>query len=196
MATLPSNLKVTRNSVKDLQRSLALLPRRELLVGFPEETATRDEAADPEGHPLGPITNAVLAYIHDNGAPERNIPARSFMVPGMDAARGSVISILSSTARAVLTRKDPDIVEKGFTRAGIVVQASIRSVFTAGIPPPLAESTLQARARKGQKGARQELDNRAQGMQPSTEFVKPLIESGQLRRAVNFVIRAKRRKIG
>jgi hypothetical protein len=55
----------------------------------------------------------------------------------------------------------------------------------------LSEVTLRRRAAKGRKGAKKELMRRAQGLAPSTAFAKPLIDSAQMRNALNYVIRAK-----
>lgn len=56
---------------------------------------------------------------------------------------------------------------------------------------PLADSTVEARARRGRKGAKAELARRAAGESPGTELVKPLIDTGQYRRAITHVVRDK-----
>ena len=62
--------------------------------------------------------------------------------------------------------------EKAFTKAGLVAQASVRATLTAGEGfEPLSESTLKAREAKGFKGT------------------KPLIRTGQLRNSYTFVVR-------
>lgn len=168
---------------------LRLLAEREVLVGFPEDTTQRDNSATP-GAP--DITNAALGYIHDNGQPEANIPARPFMIPGMREAEPAVTRHLTWTARQVLNRNGVGAIERGFERVGLAAQAALRRKINEGIPPPLSEYTLRDRARRGRKGAMWELAWRAAGAPASTELAKPLIDTGQLRNAINYVVRPRK----
>lgn len=168
---------------------LRLLAEREVLVGFPEDTTDRDNSTSPENPD---ITNAALGYIHDNGQPEVNIPARPFMIPGMNNAVAAVTRHLTWTAKQVLNRAGVGAIEVGFERAGIAAQAALRRKINEGIPPPLSEWTLRDRARRGRKGAMWELAWRAAGAPASTELAKPLIDTGQLRNAITYVIRPRK----
>lgn len=192
MAT-KAGIHVKQDRLADLHQNLAELVKREVLVGFPEESTERD----PSEEEPKDITNASLGYIHDNGQPEVNIPARPFMLPGMEEAADPVATILGNLAKKLLTAKTKITVEQGFHRAGLKAQATIRRKINEGIPPPLSEFTLRKRAAKGRKGAKKELMLRAQGEAPSTQFAKPLIDTGQLRNALTYVIRdRKKRKKG
>jgi len=175
----------------DLVKSLEALSSMEVLVGFPEETTERDSDEGP-----AEITNAALGYIHDNGAPEVNIPARSFMKPGIDNAGPKLATIAKQMGKAALQAgpSAPVAVEQGYHSMGLVAQASIRAVINSGIDPPLADSTLRARAARGRKGAKQELENRDKGMPASTALAKPLVDTAQLRNAVNYVIRNRKKR--
>lgn len=62
--------------------------------------------------------------------------------------------------------------------------------FATGFTP-LADSTVEARARRGRKGATLELARRAAGESPGTDLAKPLIDTGQYRRAITHVVRDK-----
>lgn len=197
VAVLPSKkdlLKTTVDNVDQLKDLLHLLAAREVLVGFPEDTTGREPSPDePQG-----LTNAALGYIHDTGAPEQNIPARPFMLPGMAEAEEPVTKALAATARQLLNVKGagPAAIDQGLHRAGLKAQFALRRKINEGIPPPLSEMTLRNRARKGRKGAKKELELRAQGEAPSTEFAKPLIDTGQLRNAINYVIRDRKKRKG
>ena len=185
------NLKLVRDDVAGLKAALSMLNAREILVGFPEETSARDEDSTQE------ITNAGLGYTHDNGMPEENIPARPFMIPGMENAIPQATQALVFTAKQVLTKRSTESVEVGLTRVGLAVQFALRAKINEGIPPPLSERTLReraSRATKGRKGASKELQRRMDGLQPSTQFAKPLIDTGQLRNAINYVIRDRRKR--
>ncbi len=184
-----SGVKVTGPGLADLVAKMRELTKREVLVGFPEATAERTEDDLPTT-----VTNAALAYIHDNGAPEQNIPARPFMYPAMLDCRERVAAKMLQMAKAIAAGRLPDP-DKGFHQVGLIVQAAIRGKINEGVPPPLSEYTLRERARRGRKGAKQELANRAAGLPAGTELAKPLVDTGQLRNAVNYVVvDAKRRR--
>lgn len=179
----------TRNRA-DLQKAIKLLTEQQVLVGFPSDTATRQ----PEPGELNPPNNATIAYIQDNGAPEANIPQREFMKPAMYKAQVEVVTFMEQMARKIIHTPRPETVKQGFGIIGLRVVAAIQARIREGIPPPLAESTLAARANrggkgKGRKGAVLELARRARGEAPSTEFAKPLVDTSQLLRAATYVIR-------
>lgn len=182
---------VTKNpGAENILKAMELLASMEVLVGFPSDTTDRQKE---EG---GDLTNAALGYIHDNGAPEQNIPARPFMVPGMTRAMPKVEALAKRTAKAVLSGAPnaPEMVEQGLHAMGLVAQSAIRAVINEGIDPPLADATLRARAAKGRKGAKQELANRKAGKPPGKTLAKPLVDTGQLRNAVNYVIRNRKKR--
>ena len=194
MATGPTklpNLRVVKDSVDELRASLKMLAEKEVLVGFPEDTSARTDA---ETKTPVDITNAALGYIHDTGAPEQNIPARPFMIPGIMEARESLTRQLFTAARAVLRREGVGAVEEGFERLGLKAQFALRKKINEGIPPPLSEWTLRDRARRGRVGAMWELAWRQAGAPASTELAKPLIDTGQLRNAINYVVRLRKNR--
>ena len=174
-----------------LKRDLALLVDSEVLVGVPQEEDDRDD-----GSPLG---NAARAYIHDNGAPEVGIPARPFMVPGIESARTQITKQLAMTAVSVLKNsqsKQPkdNIVERGLHAVGLIAQSAIKNKISEGISPPLSDRTLRARANrvKSRKAEREELANRKAGMKPSVDLVKPLIDTGEMQQSIKYVLRSKK----
>lgn len=174
-----------------LIKAIQSLASNEVLVGFPEASTDRKE--DPEDGGPKDLTNAALGYIHDNGAPEANIPARPFMLPGIENARSKLVRIAKTTGTKALDADNPqEVVDQGLHAMGLVAQASIRKVINDGIDPPLSDRTLRERARRGREGAKEELSNRAKGLPPGKELAKPLIDTGQLRNAVNYVIRKRK----
>lgn len=186
-----SRIVIKKNpAAQNIAETLHLLASREVLVGFPSDTTERKAEVGDEP------TNAALGYIHDNGMPEQNIPARPFMEPGMKRAIGKVEELAQRTARAALSGapNSATMVEQGLHSMGLVAQAAIRGVINEGIAPPLANATLRARAAKGRKGAKQELANRAAGKPPGMSLAKPLVDTGQLRNAVNYVIRDRKKR--
>ncbi len=174
--------KVTDKLPKVLS-NLAKLSLNATFVGVPSDKTTR-EAVESKG----PMTNAALAFIHDNGSEAAHIPARPFMLPGIRRAQKYIVNALKQGARDALEGRDP---LRALTLAGMKAQAEIRGVINDGIAPPLAESTLLGRIRKRTsiKGAKKELEARAAGQTPSLDNAKPLIATAQLRNAINYVIR-------
>lgn len=177
-----------------LRDALTALVKQEVLIGFPEDTTDRDR--DPEAKGAEP-TNAALAYIHDNGAPEANIPQREFMIPAVTEARERLTNQLGATARKALRGGGAPAVAEGLHRVGLTGQAAIRRKINEGIPPPLSERTLRERANrggksKGRQGANWELAWRAAGAPAGVELAKPLVDTAQLRNAANYVIRNRR----
>lgn len=190
-----SGVKINKPRGADLEKmleSLTLLTDVEVLVGFPEDTSGREGA---EGADQG-ITNAALAYIHDNGMPEQNIPQRSFMGPALEEAREPIADKLSQVLKAVVRKGgDAGTVEVGMHQVGLIAKLAIQNKINEGIPPPLADATLQRRAAKGRKGAALELKLRRKGLAaPSTVLAKPLVDTGQMRNATNYAIRSRKKR--
>lgn len=184
------HLKINRKvGLKQLEAAIDSLVQKELLVGFPAETSERKEAEGDQD-----MNNATLAYIHDNGAPEQNIPQREFMRPAMNEVISTVRRKMLSLAKKVAVGGGPDAVDQGFQALGLTVQRAIRAKINEGIPPPLSDRTLRARAAKGRKGAMWELAWRDAGAPPGVELAKPLIDTAQMRNAVNYVIRDRKKR--
>lgn len=186
MATIKTGVKLTKNGLPDLMAKLEALTRQRVLVGFPADDQNSLRKEDTA------ITNASLAYIHDNGAPEANIPARPFMREGIRAAETSIANQLWSTAKKVVKPEGTTAeIDAGLSATGIRAVNGIRARINEGIPPPLSDRTIAARAARGRKGALWEQAWRAAGAPAGTDLAKPLIDTGQLRNAVTYVIRKK-----
>jgi phosphatidylserine/phosphatidylglycerophosphate/cardiolipin synthase-like enzyme len=172
--------------VRQIKAAFMELASQEILVGFPEDGEPREDMSEP--------TNAMLAYIHDNGAPEQNIPARPFMIPAIEGAQERIAAAMVATAKMVVNDKSPLSAERALHRVGTVAELAVKRMINSGIPPPLADATLRNRVARGRKGAKIELKNRAEGIAPSTAFAKPLVDTGQMRNAVKYVIRERKRR--
>jgi len=150
---------------KQFQDAILKLANMKVLVGVPAEKGTRQ--ADT------PINNAALAAIHDRGAPEAGIPARPFMRPGIESKQAEITAGFIKAGELAFQGR-PQAVDRQFHKVGLIAQAAIRSKMNDGIPPPLADATIEARQRRGRTGT------------------KPLIDTGALRNAINYVIRTGR----
>lgn len=180
-----------KNGLEELSKALGILADVEVLVGVPAETT---DIRNEDGQEY--ITNAALAYIHDNGEPSANIPARPFMIPGIAKVQDKLALQLRKSATAAFNEGSTDAVERGMHMVGLTAQLSIQKTIQEGIPPPLADSTLRARARKrkGRVGPGLELLSRSMGEAPSMDFVTPLIDTGDMLKSITYAIRSRKKR--
>lgn len=157
---MKSGVFVTKDRVKKVLGAIATLPQQDVLVGVPGDTSDRS----------GEITNAALAYIHDQGAPEANIPARPFMRPGIADAKDAIAEQFKRGGQSVL-KGNAGGMERALHAAGLTASSAVKKRITTGPFIPLAASTIAARRRKGFSGT------------------KPLIRTGQMRNAITYVVR-------
>jgi hypothetical protein len=151
-----------RDRLKEVVEALSSLPERDVLVGIPEETTGRQAS--------GTITNAQLGYIHEFGAPEANIPARAFLMPGIRNAKNKVAGYFRRAGVEALNGNAAGVT-RALNSAGLAAAASAQRKITAGPFEPLKPATLAARRRRGRTGTR------------------PLIDTAQLRRSLTYVVR-------
>ena len=153
----------------------------DVLVGIPEEDNRRK---------AGDIGNAQLLFIHTNGSPLRNIPARPVIEPAIMAHKDEISIEMKQAAVAFLTGNQT----KGvmfLKRAGMIGQNVSRGWFTDSRNgwPPNADSTVREKLNKLKgkklKDALAVLDSGG-----SMEGVNtPLIDTGAMRKAITYVIR-------
>lgn len=189
----PKSLTVVRDNTKAFQKAINALASNRVYAGVPATEAGRKE----EGQA---VNNAELMFIHENGAPEANIPARPVVHPAIAASRAQLNAAFKNTGKQAMAGGGVAAVLKGLTAIGFIAQNAMRRRITDGPFAPLSPKTIAARARKRgtkrRKGEQQYLDAVAGGMAPAAAQaaagIKPLIDTGQLRRALTFVIRAVR----
>jgi hypothetical protein len=187
MSGIELSFTMTRDMMGDLFKAVKDMTAKEVVAGFPEseETPRKDE----QGNPV-PITNAAIAYVQNTGEPELNIPARPFMVEGVENVQDAIIDRMKDVGVAALDG-DSIRVDQGLHAAGLEAKLGIQNKILDGPFEPLSESTLKARARRGRKGAQEELDRREAGEEPGVELARPLNDTAQLRGAVNYAVRNK-----
>lgn len=113
----------------------------------------------------GDIGNATLGYIHNFGSPINNIPARPFLEPGISKAQDKIVGYLKEAGVKGLDG-NANAVKTSLNRVGLTAQNSIRSMFTDNDWQELDARTV----------ARKESD-------------RPLIDTGQLRKSISYVVR-------
>lgn len=185
-----SILQIKQDNLADVLKSIKALSKKDVLVGVPNANADRDD------EDRGPINNAALAFIHDNGSPAANIPARPFLRAGIEEDKEKIEQRLKKAADAALDG-DSNKVDQQLHAAGLIGQNAVRNKINSGDFAPLSDATLEARASRKtpgvrlNKGAATELERRDSGQAPSTDFAKPLIDTGQLRNSITYVVREK-----
>jgi hypothetical protein len=158
MAVSPVTVTITQDRLDEVLNVVREADRDEILVGYPEGS-TRAE---------GGIGNAQLAYIHNNGAPAANIPARPFLEPGLINAQTDVAAIARSSLTRALDTGDTSAIVQGMHRMGHAAVGHVQRKISTGPFVPLKPATIR---RKGSS--------------------TPLIDTGQMRAATTYVIRRK-----
>jgi len=186
------SLKLRVDKLSALVKGINALTRKDVLVGVPEADATRSDDGSTEA-----MNNATLAYIHDNGSPAANIPARPFMGPGIKAVQPKLEERLKAATNAALDGQIQKI-EPQLEAAGLIAQTSIKKTINDGEFAPLAASTIANRFRsrqtKSQRKAELEyLEMVANGvpeeLAQNVAGIQPLVNTGQLRNSINYVVR-------
>jgi hypothetical protein len=178
---------MTRDMMGDIFKAVRDMTAKEVVAGFPEEDETPRK--DDDGNPV-PITNAAIAYVQNTGEPSLNIPARPFMVQGVEDVQDAIVDRMKDVGVAALAG-DSMRVDQGLHAAGLEAKLGIQNKILDGPFEPLSESTLKARARRGRKGAQEELDRREAGEEPGVELARPLVDTSQMRNAVQYSVRNK-----
>lgn len=157
---------IKTDRLKEVLQSISGLVDKQVLVGIPDSA--------PERKDDEPLSNAAIGYIQETGSPANNLPARPFLVPGVASAEEKTVPQLEKAVEAALDGDLPRA-EKRMASAGLAAQNSVRAKINSGIAPQLKASTLAARRRRGRTGT------------------VPLIDTGQLRNSITYVIRSKKK---
>jgi hypothetical protein len=156
----------TKSNTAQFRKALEGLLKREVLVGIPASNAARD----PEPGETTAATNALIGYVMEYGSPAKNIPARPFLHPGIADAREGIVVHFKKAAQLALAEK-PEEISQELEKVGLIAQASVQKKIVEGPFEPLAPATLAARRARGRTGT------------------APLNDTGQLRRAITYVVR-------
>ncbi|WP_145498542.1 hypothetical protein [Yersinia bercovieri] len=196
---MKSGLKVRVDKVNSVLAALKSIGNKDVLVGIPESTSSRS----PEEGEKVTIGNAQIGYINEYGSPAQNIPARPHLQPGVQSVQDRTIEKLKQAAQATFDGNS-GAADKALNQAGKIASNAVKRYMTITNLVPLADSTIAARARRGRKGAARELarrttdgaimDKNDSGQLISNTNARPLIDEGQYRRAMTYVVRSKNAK--
>lgn len=163
----PKTVKMTIDKVGPVLKSIQQLPDNRVMVGIPSTEAERPP--DPADGEVSKLNNAQIGYIMENGSPAANIPARPHLVPGVKESAPKWSTYLGAAAAASLDGNE-SAAAKNFDAAGLTAQSAVRNRITEGPFVELAPRTLAKRRKKGRTGE------------------KPLIDTGEYRRAQSYVV--------
>lgn len=133
----------------------------EVVVGITEESNASRE---------GGFTNAGLLYMHEQGVPSHNIPARPVLKPAIaqEKVKEEIETMMRDAAVAALVDGDRDTAEKCFEKAGMLGRDACKNYILGGNLAPNAPSTI---ARKGSS--------------------QPLVDTGSLLGSISYAVRKK-----
>ncbi|MDY6481710.1 hypothetical protein SKM54_04500 [Acinetobacter faecalis] len=154
------SVTMSGDGLASIFEAIETLTSQEVLVGIPHGEARSDSD----------MTNAQIGYIQETGSPSMNLPPRPFLVPGVESCQDQTAKHLTKAADAAL-KGNIAMVNRHLNTAGMIAQNTVRAYFTSGHFEPLSEVTKKMRLARGRKG------------------INPLIDTGQLRRSVTYVIK-------
>lgn len=166
----PVSLKVRKDNLKKIKANLKKLSKLDLLVGVPQEEGNRDKRRDYKTKKIVKdenieITNAELMFIHSQGSPARGIPKRPTIEPTIEENKELIQKTIKKIATDMLDGADGRV---ELEKLGIRLVNKIRAKFGSDELVPIKNATIKA------KGSE-----------------RPLIDTGQLRNSVTYVIRNK-----
>lgn len=154
---------MTQDNFASIIKAISDIAKKDVLVGIPDSAPDREE---------GPLSNAQIGYILETGSPANNLPARPFLVPGVQDVQEQCADRLERAADAALNGSK-QAAERQLTSAGLIAENSVKRKINSNIQPKLADSTLEARRRRG------------------VTRESTLVDTGQLRNSVTHVVRNK-----
>ena len=175
----------TFDNAATIRRAVQKLTEQDVYIGVPEDKSAREAAGDTG------ISNAYLAYIQENGVPEKNIPARTALIPGIQDIQAEAADILRDTAKKAL-EGNIAAVETGLNKIGILGQNAVRARFLNNDWEPLADTTLDRRKKISETvNAKGETVKKFGKSRRERGAVNPRIDTNQNRKAYTYVIRKK-----
>ncbi len=190
-------LKVKKDLAPELKKLLRQMEKQRVYVGIPAETAGR---GDENGKP-SELNNAEIGYLMEHGVPEKNVPARPFLEPGVRKQQARITAVLKAGAvkqfKEFASGKTPDL-SATLSKVGQIGRDSVISTINAGVSPPLSPNTIKNRFRQREtksrrKGEKNYLDLISSGTSPAEAEqqtgIKPLMNTLGLLKSITFVIR-------
>ncbi|MCJ2023101.1 hypothetical protein, partial [Methylobacterium sp. J-067] len=132
-------------------------------IGIPAESMHPGEKGEK------PINNAALGYLFEYGQPEKNLPARPHLFPGVEGICDAPAVMLAAGVRKEC-KGDFSAPEQALHKVGISGTSAVQAKITECDLAPLSPRTIKGRLRRGRTGT------------------KPLFDTGAYRRAFTYTI--------
>lgn len=184
-----ANVTSSKDRTNEIKEALKELKNMDVLVGIPQADNSRQGDAVTNSELLFLMTNGVRTkamrmemqdnvekkgyhkayemYIQANGSPLWDIPPRPVVEPAIEADKELIASLLKEAMKAALDG-DLDIAKEYLNKAGLEGQAASQEWFDDSRNDWPENSPLTI-AKKGSD--------------------KPLIDTGELRKAITFIVR-------
>lgn len=157
----------------ELNQALKRLAKTAVYVGI--AAGSKDDTRN-DGGP----SNHLLGFVHENGSPVNNIPPRPFLVPGLEANREMIVDGLKGAMDCAL-KGDEKKCGQTLERLAIRSASAVKSYMQTADFEPLKPRTIANRNRSRlTQGTR---ENEMEGV-----GIRPLINTGQLRDAIDGVV--------
>lgn len=157
-------LTETKDKFNEVFEKLKKLSGKDVLVGVPQEKTGREVAKDL-GTRKSMVTNAELMFIHTNGSELLNIPKRPTIEPTIEQNQEAIARKIKKIVLDLLSSSN-DNSDAELEKIGLWIVNKVRAKFGSDELAPNAPSTIRT------KGSD-----------------RPLIDTGQLRNSVTYVIR-------
>jgi hypothetical protein len=155
-------MKRIRGASKHLQKSIEAISKAEIKVGFFEHSQHETDK--------GTVPTASIAAVQELGSIKRNIPARPFLNPALEEKRDENVRLMLDAAKDALNGGS---LSANLEQIGGKLVGDVQTKITEITQPPLKKSTIAARARRHSKGIASD---------------KPLVDTGQMLRAVSYEV--------
>lgn len=160
MKTYIKEINHNINAINEVQKAMKYLRKTEVLAGIPQEESGRNSSK---------ISNAQLAFIHNNGSPIQGIPARPFMLPALEKKKEEIKEQLKKASQNTANGNINET-EKALNFAGMIARDAIKAEFFNNNWSPLKAATVKKRKNGGDS---------------------PLFDTGELLNSIHYVVRQK-----
>lgn len=160
--------KETINNFMQMEKALKFLEENPVYVGIAEDTTERN---NEDGDNKVSVTNADLLFIHTNGSPVNNIPARPVIEPAIEDGKDTITKQMKLAAQNILDNNEAQAF-KYLSIAGTYGQKMCRDWFKnpKNNWPPNSPRVIAKKIKKGSTNPR------------------PLIDTGELLKSITYFV--------
>lgn len=161
-------VRVTDEMVK-VQKGLKWMQNNNLYVGIPDAKSAR-KVNKKEANVKEKVTNAELLFIHTNGSPANNIPPRPSIEPSIEQNIDTIVKRMNKTSELAMEGHFEEA-QKHLGQTGQYIVGRIKRYFVEGNDwPPNSPAVQRAKRKK------------------KSTIPRPLIDTGQMRNSITYVI--------